>query len=314
MEGSTPILTGIVVHWGDPGPLRELLEAWPDDPRFALVVVDNGGLGEASLPALPAHGQWLRPGRNLGFGGGANAGVAETHGPWLLILNPDATPEPGALDRLVEGFEAHPGAAGLAPRLIGPDGQGQWTWQLRDLPSPGRLLLHALFLATGEGPRREPPPGAVVEQPAAAALAIRRDVFRELGGFDARFHPAWFEDVDLARRFHDAGHRFRYHPAAVFRHDLGSSVGSLGYGPFLWIYGKNLHRYLAKHHGRLWAALARVLQPVAALARILLLPLRTPRRARNRRRAARGLLGVAWGAFTGWRRPTAWVERFRSTR
>lgn len=319
MGSTSGILTGIVVHWGSPDELRELLEAWPDDPRTPLLVVDNGGPDPAEAavdvawPPLPAHGRRLRPGRNLGFGGGVNAGASESRTPWLLILNPDAVPEPGALERLIEGFERYGDAAGLAPRLVGPDGRGQWSWQLRPLPSPWRLLAHALFVATGEGPREEPPEGALVEQPAAAALAIRRDVFEELGGFDARFYPAWFEDVDLARRLRAAGHRFRYHPAATFRHGLGGSVPGLGYGRFLWIYGKNLHRYLGKHHGRAWAAAVRLLQPAAALARLLALPLRKPRRARSRRRAALGLLGVAVGAWSGWRLPTAWARRFRET-
>lgn len=311
-------LSAVVVHWGDPQPLRDLLRRWPDNPRVELVVVDNssgedGSRLPDSLPLLPERAQWLRPGRNLGFAAGANAGVAEARAPWLLILNSDVVPQPGALDRLIEGFEAHPEAAGLAPRLVSPDGSGQWRWQLRSLPTPGRLLLHALFLASGEGPRREPPAGAVVEQPAAAALALHRSVFRDMGGFDPRFYPAWFEDVDLARRLQEAGHRILYHPASVFDHALGSSVSDLGYGLFLWIYGKNLHRYLKKHHGWIWTVSARWLQPLAALARIFLLPLRRPRRASSRRQAATGLLAAALGALTGWRRPAAWAERFRGS-
>ena len=78
-----------------------------------------------------------------------------------------------------------------------------------------------------------------------------------VGGFDAGFFPAWFEDVDLARRLHDRRLALHYWPAACFRHRLGSSVPRLGYGPFLSIYYRNLSRYLAKHHGRVWALAAR---------------------------------------------------------
>src|SRR6185436_19225411 len=121
-----PLLTGVVVHWHNEEPLAVLTAAWPRDPRFELLVVDNGSSGPLPLGAA----RLLSPGRNLGFAGGANAGAAAARAPILLILNPDAVPEEGALDRLLEGFDALPEAAGLAPRLESADGTPQTAWQL----------------------------------------------------------------------------------------------------------------------------------------------------------------------------------------
>ena len=92
---------------------------------------------------------------------------------------------------------------------------------------------------------------------------------------------------------------------------MGSSVPSLGYGVFLWIYLRHLVRFLRKHHGAGWAWLARCLVPVACVLRILALPLRAPRRARSRRDAAQALLAVAMGAVSGWRLPSSWAGRFQ---
>ena len=301
-----PELSGVVVHWHNEAWLEQLVAAWPRDPRFELVVVNNG-----SSRALPA-GEYLRlePGANLGFGAGMNFGVARARAPLLLLLNPDVEPQAGALEKLLEGFEANPQAAGLAPRLVGLDDSPQFRWQLRRLPGPGDLLLQCLFLGSGLGAREEPPPGTAVAQPAAAALALRREGFEALGGFDPRFFPAWFEDVDLARRLADRGQPLLYWPRAVFRHGLGSSVSELGYGPFLWVYDRNLMRYLERHHGRAWAWLARALRAFALGLRLLLLPLRAPARARSRGEAARGL-AIAWlGVVSGWRRPQALATRF----
>jgi len=290
-----PQLSGVVVHWRNEELLARLASAWPRDPRFELVVVDNGSSGPLELG--PAR--LVQPGSNLGFGGGANAGAAEAKGPILLILNPDAIPETGALDRLLEGFASFPDAAGLAPKLVGPGGESQAGWQLRRLPSPWRLLLQA-FPFAGMPEEEEPESGAPVEQPAAAALAFRREAFESVGGFDAGFHPAWFEDVDLARRMKTAGLVLRYWPAAVFRHELGSTVPRLGYGPFLQIYYRNLIRYLGKHHGPAWVLAARIALVPGVLIRLVLLPLRRPRRAGSRGEAFRGLIGVLVG---GWRQP-----------
>jgi len=182
-------------------------------------------------------------------------------------------------------------------------GSPQFDWQLREVPRPAQLLQHALFRDAGRGVAAEPAAGATVGQPAAAALGLRRVTWERLGGFDPTFHPAWFEDVDLARRLAAAGGALVYWPAATFRHGLGGSVAPLGYGAFLWHYHRNLGRYLRKHHGRAWAAAARLLLVVSATLRVLLLPLRRPRRARSRGEAVVGLASLILGAITNWRRP-----------
>jgi N-acetylglucosaminyl-diphospho-decaprenol L-rhamnosyltransferase len=298
-DSTTPLLSGVVVHWHNEEPLAELTAAWPRDPRFELIVVDNGSSGPLALG--PAR--LIRPGRNLGFGGGANAGAAEALAPVLLILNPDAVPEPGALERLLEGFSELPDAAGLAPRLSGPDGASQSGWQLRRLPTPWKLLLQTFPLGGASETTSEPPAGTPVEQPAAAALALRREAFEAVGGFDDGFYPAWFEDVDLARRLRQKGFVLRTWPAARFRHGLGGTVPRLGYGRFLWIYYRNLTRYLGKHHGAGWALATRIVLVPGMLVRLLLLPLRRPRRAASRGEAVRGLLAVLAGTLSGWRLP-----------
>ncbi|HYL04665.1 MAG TPA: glycosyltransferase [Thermoanaerobaculia bacterium] len=324
-----------MVHWRDEARLAELIAAWPrDDPRFELVVVDNSASGCAALAAVPPEHRnpagdlaaappkrrdpdgdpaalpptfrLLQPGRNLGFAGGVNAGVAASRAPLLLLLNPDAVPAPGALERLVEGFAAHPEAAGLAPQLTGAAGEPQFAWQLRRLPSAWGCLRQTLpwpGAGAGTGPAAEPPAGALVEQPAAAALALRREALLAAGGLDERFHPAWFEDVDLARRLRLAGSTLLYWPQAQFRHALGSTVPRLGYGRFLWIYHRNLERYLAKHHGTAWALAARASLAAGLAIRFPLLAVRRPRRAASRREAAAGLLLAMAGALTGWRLP-----------
>lgn len=288
---SRPALTAVVVHWRDEVSLERLVAAWPEEPRFELLVVDNGRtLGSVSAPA-----RLIVPERNLGFAGGANRGAAEASSELVLLLNPDACPEPGALAGLVEAATRHPEAAGIVPRLVGEAGETQAEWQLRPLPRPWQLLLHALFLDPVRG--GEPPPGGAVEQPAAAALLLRRRIWTELGGLDASFHPAWFEDVDLARRLADHGERLLYCPTAVFRHGGGGSLDALGYGAFLEAYYRNLVRYLRKHHGRVWALAARFALVAGTTLRLAVLPLRRPRRAPGRRAAAAGLLRACRVAF-----------------
>ena len=282
--------------------MLRLLTAWPEEESCALIVVDNSG----DLELEPRPGLTiLRPGRNLGFAGGINLALQHASAPLVMLLNPDSRPQPGAVAELIEALDRHPEWPGVAPRLRGEDGAPQYSWQLRPLPTAPGLLRQTLFLPGVPRLRREPPEGALVQQPAAAALALRRSILDSLGGLDPHFHPAWFEDVDLAARLVSNGHTVRYWPRSCFVHELGGSVASLGYGPFLWAYYRNLIRYLRKHHGAAWVVAARATLPASALARIALLPLRRPRRASSRAEASLALLTLAAGAVTGFRRPRA---------
>ena len=298
----TPILTAVAPHWHDEDNLALLVESWPRDERFELIVVDNGSGGNVSaLGAGRPNVLVLEPGRNLGFAAAINRGAADAGGSLLLILNTDARPESGALESLVRRMEQHPQTAGLAPRLVDGDGACQAGWQLRSLPGLRTLLGYCCFVEPRAMP--EPPAGSPVEQPAACALLLRRDAFDAAGRMDEEFWPAWFEDIDLARRLRDRNETIHYWPDATFRHGLGASVPRLGYGPFLLAYYRNLDRYARKHYSRGAALVLNLMLVVAALLRIALLPLRRPSRARSRREALVGLSRLAAAAACGWRRP-----------
>lgn len=127
-----------------------------------------------------------------------------------------------------------------------------------------------------------------VEQPAAAALAIRRDVFERIGGFDESYLPAWFEDVDLCERLAGVG-PILYLPASRFRHLGGVSSARLGYDRFLPIYHRNALRFWRRRRGPVAALVVRALIVAGMVMRLGLLPLRR-RVPRSRSEAARAYL------------------------
>jgi GT2 family glycosyltransferase len=153
----------------------------------------------------------------------------------------------------------------VAGRLVDADGAPQHGFNVRRLPSMTALVADLLFIrhlwprnpASARYYARDldPDASADVEQPAAACLMVRAEVFDRLGGFDEAFWPAWWEDVDFCRRLRDAGYRIRYLPDATFRHAGGSSVGSLGSAAFHRLFDRNRRRYVRKHHGRAAALL-----------------------------------------------------------
>jgi GT2 family glycosyltransferase len=88
-----------------------------------------------------------------------------------------------------------------------------------------------------------------VEQPAGALFLFRRDDWEELGGFDERYFPVWFEDVDFARRFRDSGGTIVLEPSVLALHVGGHSVQKLTDASRIRFWYGSLLRYVVQHFG-----------------------------------------------------------------
>jgi len=255
-----PAVSVLVVSWQSGAWLERCLRSI-DPAEAQIIVADNASTdGSAARAAASApHARVLALPRNLGFAGGVNAARREATAPRLLILNPDAAATPGAIGRLAAALDAAPEIGAAAGRLVDADGTPQRGFNVRRLPTLASLAADLLLVdhlwpgnpvsARYYARDLDPDVPADVEQPAAACLMVRADVFDRLGGFDETFWPAWWEDVDFCRRLLAAGYRIRYAPDATFVHEGGTSVGALGPERFARAYGVNLRRYVRKHHG-----------------------------------------------------------------
>jgi len=192
---------------------------------------------------------------NRGFAAAANQGFAACNRPYVLLLNPDAVLT-GSIEPLREACAAERVAA-AGGCLVDSAGRPQSGFMVRRLPTPAALILEVALL------NRAWPGNPVnrryreldsdlgmsrdVEQPAGALLMVRRDVWREIGGFDEGYFPLWFEDVDFCRRLADRGYRVRYVPEVVAKHTGGHSISRLTVeNRRIYWYG-SLLRYSAKH-------------------------------------------------------------------
>lgn len=250
--------SAVVVRWrgGDEVDrcLRALLaHGGPGLERVLLVDSGSADGGAERLATAFPEVEVVALGENRSFAFAANQGAARAGSPGLLLLNPDTEVTAGAVDALAAELARRPEAAGVAPLLVGADDAPQHRWQLRRLPGPLRL-------AAGRGgapmfPGRAPAEPAPVEQPAAAAWLIRREVWDALGGLDESFAPAWWEDVDFCARLRRLGRNtgtpatgFWVVPGARVAHAGGSSLSHLADAEFLRAYHRNLLRYAARHH------------------------------------------------------------------
>lgn len=238
----------VVLAYGEEPWLNETVESAlaSTGVTVEVVVVDNGAAeAVATIEGRDPRVRVLRPGHNLGFAGGVNAGVAASTGEIVCMLNSDAAVAPDCLARLAEHLRARDGVAGALVLLADePD----------TINSAGNPL-HVLGLSWAGGmgrPRTEAPPVAEVASASGACLALTRRHWDLLGGFGEDYF-AYLEDMDLCWRTHQLGL-----PVAV----LGDAVAWHHYE-----YGRTGHkRYLLERNRLLFLLTNHEAGTLAALA------------------------------------------------
>jgi N-acetylglucosaminyl-diphospho-decaprenol L-rhamnosyltransferase len=225
-------------------------------PRCAEIVVVDNASADATRAEVARRGvRLIANSSNLGFATAVNQGFRVLNSPYVLLLNPDATLTT-SLEPLSKACDL-PATAGAGGFLLDAKGNPQVGFMVRSLPTPAVLAMEALLL------NRVWPGNPVngkyrcldldysvpqsVEQPAGAFLLVRRAVWEELGGFDERFWPLWFEDVDFCRRAVDRGYRFCFVPSAVAIHTGSHSIPALKLEMRRVYWYRNLLGYSVKH-------------------------------------------------------------------
>lgn len=186
--------SALIVFHDDAAALDRCLRALrqQESTSIELIVVDHRG-GSALNGVRQRHRnvRFLSPGRNLGYGAGNNLAASIATGEHLLILNPDVLPRPNMLRRLDEALRSLPAGALLTPTLLLPDGA---------VNAQGNVVSYVGLTSCRALGRESPQAGLHrVSAVSGAAIALTRDRFLELGGFDERFF-LYLEDTDLSLR------------------------------------------------------------------------------------------------------------------
>jgi GT2 family glycosyltransferase len=176
------------------------------------------------LPALIPNAATARNVNNLGFAGNCNAGAKRAAGDVLLFVNQDVYGVPEfshGWDEALRAAFTDPRVGIVGARLLFPDGRIQSAGGLFDAKAqPYHRCLgykNPQYWEVGEE--------RTVEWVTGAALAIRRDLFERLGGFDEGYRM-YFEDVDLCLQAKEAGYLTLYAPSVTLIHKVGSTGGS----------------------------------------------------------------------------------------
>ncbi len=229
-----------------------------------MTVVDNLSRPDERALLRESDGdlRLLLADRNHGYGAAANLAL-DGDSELVCVSNADLLPRPTALSLLAGAALGDPAAG-----MVGPVYEGGSQHYHARLPGPAILLARTMIGSFGRRVPRAPAGGqkAVVGQVSGACFVMRRELWERVGGFDEGFF-LWYDDVDLAKRLVDLGHRNLVVGSAVVEHAGAGSFAQLEPATAQAIRLDSLELYLRKHHRR-WMPAARPLLRLSRAIRV----------------------------------------------
>jgi GT2 family glycosyltransferase len=215
-------VSAVVVSHGDAADLAASLPVLAEQVDEVVVIANVPG----SVADVPAGARVVENAEPLGFAANANRGIAETSQPFVVLANPDAIPEPGAVATLRDFAEAHARCGIAGPRMIGV--HGEVVPSRRRFPTVRGTLVRRTPLRRLRPPLErqrhhyhlddDPEEPVPADWLLGGFMLLRRVMLDELGGLDAGFR-LYGEDIDLAYRAAKSGWERWYVPSAVVRHE-----------------------------------------------------------------------------------------------
>jgi len=163
----------------------------------------------------------VRNAERMGFTLSCNKGAQDARGQFLLFLNNDVQVFEGLLKSLLGTFEENSQVGAVGPKVIYPNGRLQEAGCIINRDGTTNLIGHWDDPSLDRyNYKRE------VDYISGVCLLIRKDDFLDVVGFDPRFAPAYYEDVDLCCKLREKGMRIIYNPDAVIVHHLSATTSN----------------------------------------------------------------------------------------
>ncbi len=224
--------------------LRSIEEHTKDVPYEVIIADDVSTDATKELSRYAENAVIRRNSVNQGFLGNCNQAAEAARGKYILFLNNDTQVTEGWLSSLVKLIESDPSIGMVGSKLVYPDGRLQeaggiiWSdgsgWNYGRMDDPDKPEYNYV---------------KDVDYISGASIMLPVQLWKQIGGFDKRYAPAYCEDADLAFEVRKAGYRVVYQPLSKVIHFEGVSNGTD-------VNGTGLKRYQVENSRKLrekWA-------------------------------------------------------------
>jgi GT2 family glycosyltransferase len=219
--GEHPLATVVIVGWRDAPYLRTCLRSVernvPRELREVSVVLNEPT--QALRSSLSAEFPWINPlsfRTNLGFGGAINAAVELVDTEYVVLLNDDCVVHPGWLEELLDTASRRAEAGAVGSAFLHPSGVLQEAGSVVWRDGTTNAIGEGGNLADWNFERR-------VDYCSGASLLVRTAAWRQVGGFDSRYYPAYYEDADLCLAIKNHGWQTWVQPLSRVDHIKNAS-------------------------------------------------------------------------------------------
>jgi GT2 family glycosyltransferase/glycosyltransferase involved in cell wall biosynthesis/organic radical activating enzyme len=188
-----------------------------------VIIINNASTDEtaALLEQLQGAFTVINNSENQGFVQACRQGAEVASGEFILFLNNDTQVMPGWLSNMLKVMDTDAKVGITGSKLIYPDGR---------LQEAGGIIFND---GSGYNYGRSQNPllpqfnqSREVDYCSGASLMIRKTLWEQLGGFDLRYAPAYYEDTDLCFAARQAGYKVFYcHDSEVVHHE-GITAGT----------------------------------------------------------------------------------------
>lgn len=201
--------------------MKSIQQTMSDIPCEIILADDRSEDMTARAEEIVTGVNVLHAGKNRGFLRNCNWAASRARGQYLYFLNNDTELRPGAIQALVALLDRDRSVGMAGSKLVYPD---------RRLQEAGGIIwADASGWNFGKGQDASLPAFNYVKEVdyvSAASFMIRKDLWREIGGFDDRYAPAYCEDSDLAFEVRKRGLKVVYQPRSEVVHFEGASHGT----------------------------------------------------------------------------------------
>ncbi|MEM9966004.1 MAG: glycosyltransferase, partial [Asticcacaulis sp.] len=190
--------------------------------RFEILIGDDASPDQSGAWLSRIDGvTHIRYEQNEGFIANCNKTVEKARGHYVVLLNNDTRVCAGWLDGLISTFDLFPNVGLTGSKLLYPDGSlqeaGGIVWRDGSAWNYGR----------NDDPNRpEYCRARNVDYISGASIALKKDLWDELGGFDTHYSPAYYEDTDLSFRIRARGQAVIMQPSSRVIHYEGKTSGT----------------------------------------------------------------------------------------
>ena len=224
-----PTFSIIIVSWNALHHLQNYLPsvAAANYPDYEIILADNAST-DGSKKWVREHYPDIKIAelsQNYGYCGGNNRAVTDAEGDILIFLNNDVRVAPDWLHALAECFEDEDVGA-VQPKFLSDEKPDYFEYAGAAggfLDQYGYPFCRGRIFDTVEKDHGQYDDARDIFWASGAALAIRKELFSRLQGFDEDFE-FHMEEIDLCWRIWNNGRRVRYCPQSIIYHLGGGSL------------------------------------------------------------------------------------------